>query len=69
LGADVTGVCSGANLDLVRSLGAATVIDYTAEDFTQNQQPYDVIRRTARAGSHSPGTDPERHPVLARRGL
>ena len=41
-GADVTGVCSGANLALVRSLGAATVIDYTV-DFTQNQQPYDVI--------------------------
>ncbi len=42
-GADVTGVCSGPNLELVRSLGAATVIDYTAEDFTQNQQPYEVI--------------------------
>jgi NADPH:quinone reductase-like Zn-dependent oxidoreductase len=43
LGADVTGVCSDANLDLVGSLGAATVIDYTAADFTQNQQPYEVI--------------------------
>jgi NADPH:quinone reductase-like Zn-dependent oxidoreductase len=42
-GADVTGVCSGANLELVRSLGAATVIDYTAGDFTRHQQPYDVI--------------------------
>lgn len=42
-GADVTGVCSGANLELVRSLGAATVIDYTAADFTHSQQPYDVI--------------------------
>jgi NADPH:quinone reductase-like Zn-dependent oxidoreductase len=42
-GADVTGVCSGANTDLVRSLGAATVIDYTAADFTHHQQPYDVI--------------------------
>jgi NADPH:quinone reductase-like Zn-dependent oxidoreductase len=43
LGADVTGVCSGANAELVRSLGAATVIDYTAADFTQTLQPYDVI--------------------------
>ena len=42
-GADVTGVCSGTNLELVRSLGAATVIDYTSADFTQGQQPYDVI--------------------------
>jgi NADPH:quinone reductase-like Zn-dependent oxidoreductase len=42
-GADVTGVCSGANAELVRSLGAATVIDYIADDFTHNQQPYDVI--------------------------
>jgi NADPH:quinone reductase-like Zn-dependent oxidoreductase len=42
-GADVTGVCIGTNLELVRSLGAATVIDYTADDFTQTQQPYDVI--------------------------
>jgi len=38
-GADVTGMFSGADLDLVRSLGAAAVIDYTAADFTQNQQP------------------------------
>jgi len=43
LGADVTGVCGGANTELVRSLGAATVIDYTAGDFTQNQEPYDVV--------------------------
>ncbi len=42
-GADVTGVCSAANLGLVRSLGAAAVIDYTAQDFTRGQQPYDVI--------------------------
>jgi NADPH:quinone reductase-like Zn-dependent oxidoreductase len=42
-GADVTGVCSGANLELVRSLGATTVVDYTAGDFTRNQPPYDVI--------------------------
>jgi NADPH:quinone reductase-like Zn-dependent oxidoreductase len=43
LGADVTGVCSGTNLELVRSLGAATVIDYTTADFTRNRQRYDLI--------------------------
>lgn len=42
-GAHVTGVCSGANVELVRSLGADEVIDYTQEDFTQNGQSYDVI--------------------------
>lgn len=41
--ADVTAVCNSKNLDLVRSLGADRVIDYTQEDFTENGQTYDVI--------------------------
>jgi NADPH:quinone reductase-like Zn-dependent oxidoreductase len=42
-GAHVTGVCSAANLDLVRSLGADKVVDYAREDFSQAGRVYDVI--------------------------
>jgi NADPH:quinone reductase-like Zn-dependent oxidoreductase len=43
LGAEVTGVCSTRNADMVRSIGADHVIDYTKEDFTQRGQRYDLV--------------------------
>ena len=42
-GAEVTGVCSTRNLDMVRWIGADHVVDYTQEDFTKNEQTYDLI--------------------------
>jgi len=53
LGAEVTGVCSTPNADLVRSLGAGRVIDYTRTDFTRTGQHYDVILDNVEARSLS----------------
>jgi NADPH:quinone reductase-like Zn-dependent oxidoreductase len=51
LGAEVTGVCSTRNVDMVRSIGADRVIDYTQEDFTKTGQRYDLILDCV--GNHS----------------
>jgi NADPH:quinone reductase-like Zn-dependent oxidoreductase len=51
LGASVTGVTSGTNAELVRSLGASVVIDYTQHDFTKSPETYDVIIDTVAASS------------------
>src|SRR2546425_2485033 len=51
LGAEVTGVCSTRNVEMVRSIGAKQVIDYTREDFTKSGQRYDLILDCV--GSHS----------------
>jgi NADPH:quinone reductase-like Zn-dependent oxidoreductase len=51
LGAEVTGVCSTGNVEMVRSIGADHVIDYTKEDYTKGTQRYDVIFDTV--GNHA----------------
>ena len=72
LGAEVTGVCSTGNVDLVRSIGAAHVIDYTQEDFTDGRVH---VRRDPRqrrqppAAPAAPGADPDRDPREQRRRL
>ncbi len=52
-GAHVTGVCSAANAELVRGLGASQVIDYAAQDFTQLGQSWDVVMDTAGTAPYS----------------
>jgi NADPH:quinone reductase-like Zn-dependent oxidoreductase len=64
LGAEVTAVCSTRNVDLVRSIGADRVIDYTKEDFTKSDQRYDVIFDNV--GNHSFA---ERRRVLNPKGI
>jgi len=53
LGAEVTGVCSTRNVDLVRSIGADHVVDYTREDFTRNDRRYDLMLDVAGSRSWS----------------
>jgi len=64
LGAEVTGVCSTRNVDMVRSLGADHVIDYTEEDFTKRDQRYDVIFDNVQNHTFS-----ERRQVLTPNGI
>ena len=63
-GTEVTGVCSTHNVDLVRSIGADHVIDYTKEDFTKSEQRYDLIYDLV--GNHSFS---ERRRILNQNGI
>ena len=63
-GAEVTGVCSTHNIDLVKSIGADHVIDYTKEDFTRTDQRYDMIYDLV--GNHSFS---ERRQILTTNGI
>ncbi len=63
-GAEVTGVCSGRNVEMVRTLGANHVIDYTREDFARSSQRYDAILECV--GNHSYS---ESRPVLNKGGV
>ena len=63
-GAEVTGVCSTHNVDLVKSIGADHVIDYTKEDFTRTDQRYDMIYDLV--GNHSFS---ERRQILTTNGI
>jgi NADPH2:quinone reductase len=68
--AEVTGVCSTANLDLVKSLGADKVIDYSKDDFSKNGETYDIIFDTVGKSSfsHSKGSLNEKGKYLLTNG-